>query len=115
MMGLYELQILDSYDNKTYFDGQCGSIYKQTPPLVNVCRKPGGWQSYDVLWEAPRFKSDSAPSNGLRHGGSLMLQEQRQLVLGTVSRACSVGDGVPEHVLAYYFSETGPIMFAVSQ
>jgi hypothetical protein len=55
LMNRYELQILDSYDNKTYFDGQCGAIYKQFPPLVNACRKPGQWQSYDILFEAPQF------------------------------------------------------------
>ncbi|HEY4311508.1 MAG TPA: DUF1080 domain-containing protein [Pirellulales bacterium] len=55
LQGNYEVQILDSYDNKTYFDGQCGSVYKQTPPLVNVCRKPGEWQSYDIIFEAPKF------------------------------------------------------------
>lgn len=51
----YEVQVLDSFDNKTYFDGQCGSLYKQTPPMVNACRKPGEWQSYDILFKAPRF------------------------------------------------------------
>jgi hypothetical protein len=56
--GMYELQVLDSYKNTTYFDGQCGAIYKQHPPLVNVCRKPGEWQSYDVVFEAPRFDAD---------------------------------------------------------
>jgi hypothetical protein len=55
LMGRYEVQILDSYDNKTYYDGQCGAIYKQFPPLVNVCRKPGEWQTYDIIFEAPRF------------------------------------------------------------
>jgi hypothetical protein len=54
----YELQVLDSYNNKTYFDGQAGSIYTQNPPLVNVCRKPGEWQTYDVIYMAPRFASD---------------------------------------------------------
>lgn len=57
LMGVYELQILDSYQNPTYFDGQAGSIYKQRPPLVNVCRKPGEWQSYDVVFRAPRFNA----------------------------------------------------------
>jgi hypothetical protein len=54
----YEVQILDSYDNKTYFDGQCGSVYKQTPPMVNACRKPGEWQTYDILFTMPRFHAD---------------------------------------------------------
>jgi len=54
----YELQVLDSYDNKTYFDGQCAAFYKQIPPMVNACRKPGEWQSYDIIYEAPRFDEE---------------------------------------------------------
>jgi len=56
----YELQVLDSYNNKTYVNGQAGSIYKQSPPLVNPNRKPGEWQTYDVVWTAPTFNSDGA-------------------------------------------------------
>ena len=59
LMGKYEVQILDSYENKTYFDGQCASIYKQRPPMVNVCRKPGEWQTYDIIFTAPRFGKDN--------------------------------------------------------
>ena len=51
----YELQILDSYNNPTYVNGQAASIYKQAPPLVNAMRKPGEWQIYDVVWTAPTF------------------------------------------------------------
>lgn len=58
MMNKYEIQILDSYDNKTYFDGQCASIYKQTPPMVNACRKPGEWQSYEIIFTVPEFAED---------------------------------------------------------
>jgi hypothetical protein len=54
----YEVQILDSYENKTYVNGQAASIYKQNAPLVNASRKPGQWQSYDVVWTAPVFHSD---------------------------------------------------------
>jgi Domain of Unknown Function (DUF1080) len=54
----YELQILDSWENKTYVNGQAASIYKQNPPLVNASRKPGQWQSYDVVWTAPVFRAD---------------------------------------------------------
>jgi hypothetical protein len=54
-MNRYELQVLDSYENPTYADGQAGSIYGQWPPLVNASRKPGEWQTYDVVFEAPRF------------------------------------------------------------
>jgi len=60
LMGQYELQILDSFGNQTYFDGQCGSIYKQQPPMVNVCRKPGEWQTYDIVFTAPRFNEDGS-------------------------------------------------------
>jgi hypothetical protein len=56
----YELQILDSFDNATYVNGQAASIYKQSPPLVNAARKPGAWQSYDVIWNAPTFKPDGS-------------------------------------------------------
>jgi len=63
LMGKYEIQILDSFqdgtDNPvTYFDGQCGAIYKQQPPAVNACRRPGEWQTYDILFRRPRFHAD---------------------------------------------------------
>ena len=56
----YELQILDSYQNKTYANGQAGSIYKQGIPLVNPARKPGEWQTYEVIWMAPVFHEDGS-------------------------------------------------------
>ena len=56
----YELQVLDSYNNKTYVNGQAASIYKQSPPLVNPNRKPGEWQSYDVVWTASTFNEDGS-------------------------------------------------------
>lgn len=59
-MGIYEIQILDSYVNKTYFDGQAGAIYKQTPPMVNATRPPGEWNTYDVFWTRPRFAEDGS-------------------------------------------------------
>jgi hypothetical protein len=58
--GRYEVQILDSYENPTYADGQAASLYGQKPPLVNVCRKPGEWQTYDILFRAPRFAADGS-------------------------------------------------------
>lgn len=56
--GLYEVQILDNYNNRTYSNGQCGSVYKQYAPLANVCRVPGEWQVYDIIYTAPRFNPD---------------------------------------------------------
>ncbi len=60
LMDTYEIQVLDSYDNKTYFDGQAGAIYKQTPPQVNAMRPPGEWNTYDIIWTAPRFNKDGS-------------------------------------------------------
>jgi len=54
-MGQYEVQVLDSYNNKTYYHGQAGSVYKQYAPLVNASRKPGEWQTYDIVFHAPKF------------------------------------------------------------
>ncbi|MCC5914678.1 MAG: DUF1080 domain-containing protein [Balneolaceae bacterium] len=58
LMGLYEIQVLDSWQNPTYSNGQAGSIYKQRAPMVNASRPPGEWQSYDIYFEAPYFDED---------------------------------------------------------
>lgn len=55
LMGKFELQVLDSYNNRTYSNGQAGSIYKQTAPMVNASKGPGEWQTYDIIFTAPRF------------------------------------------------------------
>ncbi|HEY8915535.1 MAG TPA: DUF1080 domain-containing protein [Chitinophaga sp.] len=72
----YELQVLDNYNNATYVNGQAGSLYKQTPPLVNACKKPGEWQAYDVFWTAPRFNDDGSLKSPARvtviHNGVLV-------------------------------------------
>ena len=54
----YEIQVLDSHENKTYADGSAGSVYNQYPPLANVTRPPGQWQTYDIIWTAPRFDTE---------------------------------------------------------
>jgi hypothetical protein len=58
LMGRYEVQVLDSYENKTYPDGQCGALYGRSKPLVNACRKPGEWQTYDIVFHRPVFGPD---------------------------------------------------------
>lgn len=74
--GGYELQVLDSYNNVTYSNGQAGSIYKQFIPLANASRKPGEWQSYDVVWMAPVFNEDGSVKSPARatvlHNGVLI-------------------------------------------
>jgi len=77
LMGRYELQVLDSYENETYFDGQAASIYKQTPPAVNATRPPGQWNAYDIFWTAPRFGDDGSLTSPafitVMHNGVLVL------------------------------------------
>lgn len=58
LQGMYEVQVLDNYENKTYANGQATSIYKQTRPLVNAMKKPGEWNVYDIIYTAPTFKTD---------------------------------------------------------
>lgn len=59
LMGRYEIQVLDCYDNPTYADGTAAAIYGEYPPLVNACRQPGQWQSYDIVWKGPRFEDNT--------------------------------------------------------
>jgi len=72
----YEIQVLDCYNNKTYVNGQTASIYKQHIPLVNACKKPGEWQTYDIVWTAPRFNDDGSVKSPARvtafHNGVLV-------------------------------------------
>jgi hypothetical protein len=72
----YEVQILDNYNNRTYRNGQAGSIYKQHAPLVNACKAPGEWQVYDIIYTAPRFNKDGSyftpPKLTVLHNGVLV-------------------------------------------
>ncbi|MDP7017988.1 MAG: DUF1080 domain-containing protein, partial [Pirellulaceae bacterium] len=86
IMGFYEIQVLDSFDNRTYSDGQAGSIYGQYPPLVNASRKPGDWQTYDIIFEAPQFEGDKLKTPGhitVIHNGVLV--HHRTKILGRVA------------------------------
>lgn len=85
LMGRYEIQVLDSYQNLTYADGQAASIYGQWPPLVNAMRKPGEWQVYDIVFEAPRFEQGKLVKPAyvtVLHNGVLM--HHHQAILGGV-------------------------------
>lgn len=76
MQGIYEVQVLDTYNNKTYVNGQAASIYKQHIPLVSAVKKPGEWHSYDIIWTAPRFNADGSVKSKARitvlHNGILV-------------------------------------------
>ena len=74
-LGRYEVQVLDSFKNRSYADGQAAAIYGQRPPLVNVCRGPGEWQTYDIVFRAPRFEDKTllAPATAtVFHNGVLV-------------------------------------------
>ncbi len=70
LMGRYEIQVLDSYNNPTYPNGQCGAFYEHNAPLVNVCRKPGEWQTYDIIFHAPK----RLPNGKVQPGSFTVLQ-----------------------------------------
>ena len=75
LMGEYEVQVLDSYNNHTYPDGQCVALYGRAVPLVNACRKPGEWQSYDIIFHRPIFKGKKVvrkPTFTVLHNGVLV-------------------------------------------
>jgi hypothetical protein len=82
MMNRYEIQVLDSYESPTYADGQAGAIYGQNPPMVNVSRKPGEWQTYDIIFEAPKFDGDKVVKPAFAtviHNG-VVVQHRREIL-----------------------------------
>ena len=88
LQGRYEIQVLDSYDNKTYFNGQAGAFYGNAAPLVNACRKPGEWQTYDIIFHAPKTLADGKIQSGsftVLHNGVLI--QDNSPVKGTATTA----------------------------
>ncbi len=86
LMNRYEIQVLDSWENPTYADGQAASIYAQWPPLVNVSRKPGEWQSFDIVFEAPKFEGGKLAKPAyvtVFHNGVLM--HHRKEIIGRMT------------------------------
>lgn len=87
IMGLYEVQILDSYENETYYNGMAGSIYKQSAPLANATRRPGKWQKYDIIFHGPRFKEDGqliSPATLTVFHNGVLIQDHYELKGPTV-------------------------------
>jgi hypothetical protein len=80
--GRYELQVLDSYNNPTYADGHAGALYGQWPPLVNASRKPGEWQTYDIVFEAPRWEQDKLvkPANVTVFHNGVVLHHRKEFI-----------------------------------
>jgi len=88
LMGLYEIQIFDSYNVKIYPDGACGAIYGQTPPLVEATRPPGQWQTYDIIFYAPRFAGGklAAPARVTVLLNGVLVQHNQEIYGETVHR-----------------------------
>jgi hypothetical protein len=104
--GMYEVQILDSYHVPTYPDGQSGALYGQTPPLVNACRPPGAWQSYDIIFEAPHWDAagalvKKAAVTVIQNG--VVLQHRREYFGSTDGI-----NGVPHKALGVYRAPHAP-------
>jgi hypothetical protein len=102
IFGRYEIQVLDSYENETYADGQAGAIYAQTPPLVNASRPPGEWQTYDIIFEAPKWTDGKLSKPAfitVIHNGAVV--HHRREIMGTTQHRAEVKYGSPQ--------ETGPI------
>ena len=107
--GRYEVQVLDSYNNKTYADGSAASVYGQYPPLVNASLAPGQWQTYDIIWTAPRFDADGKLLSKARetviHNGVLV---QNNVELTGPDRAGSKSPSVPGASRAHADRLPGP-------
>ena len=89
LQGRYEVQVLDSSENPTYADGQAGAIYGQWPPLANPVRKPGEWQSYDIVFEAPRFDGQRlvTPAYATVFLNGVLMHNRKEIMGPTVHRA----------------------------
>src|SRR4030095_13982441 len=98
LQGRYEVQVLDSFDNLTYADGQAGAIYGQWPPLANATRKPGEWQTYDIVFEAPRFNGANLvkPAYLTVFLNGVLLHNRKEVMGGTVHRALARYGAQPE-------------------
>jgi hypothetical protein len=83
LMGKYEVQVLDSYNNVTYADGQAAAVYGQNPPMVNACRPPGQWQTYDIIFRKPDFKSLKPATITVLHNGVLV--QDHWVIKGTTA------------------------------
>ena len=114
LMGKYEVQVLDSYDNVTYADGQAGAIYGQHPPLVNASRRPGEWQTYDVVFHGPRFEATGKLLRPARytvfHNG-VLIQDDVALTGPTASRARPAYEPHPERLPFFLQDHSYPVRY----
>jgi len=111
LMGRYEIQVLDCYNNKTYPNGQCGAFYGHNAPLVNACRKPGEWQAYDIIFHAPKKLADDKIQPGsftVLHNGVLI---QDHIPVGVESTTAAPLTGYAEKAPLYLQDHGNPVRF----
>jgi hypothetical protein len=112
-MGQYEVQILDCFENLTYPDGQTAALYGQYPPLVNACRKPGEWQSYDIVFEAPRFDGGKlvSPARATVFHNGVCVQHAQELLGATQHRAVATYAAHPAKLPLRLQDHGNPVRF----
>jgi hypothetical protein len=112
-MGRYEVQILDCFENLTYPDGQTASLYGQYPPLVNACRKPGEWQSFDIVFEAPRFDGEKlvSPARATVFHNGVCVQHAQEILGATQHRAVATYAAHPAKLPLRLQDHGNPVRF----
>lgn len=114
LMSTYEVQVLDSYENVTYPDGQAGAIYGQYPPLVNASRPPGEWQTFDIFFRAPRFDSRGQVTSPARmtviHNG-VLVQDNVELLGPTSNQRRAPYEAHPERMPILLQDHGDPVRF----
>jgi hypothetical protein len=114
LQGLYEVQVLDSYNNRTYSNGQAASLYKQHIPLVNASRAPGEWQSYDIVFEAPRFSADGSverPAYVTVFHNGVLVQNHVELTGPTVYRGQPEYSAHPDRLPIMLQDHSNPVRY----
>jgi hypothetical protein len=111
--GLYEIQVLDCFENKTYPDGQTSALYGQWPPLVNACRKPGEWQSYDIVFDAPRFEGEQLvkPARATVFHNGVCVHHAREILGATEHRAVATYRAHPAKLPLKLQDHGNPVRF----
>jgi hypothetical protein len=113
LQGLYEIQVLDNWNNPTYADGATGAIYGQWPPLANPAREPGQWQTYDILFEAPRMEGDKLlkPAYVTVILNGVVLHHHKELMGPTVHRALAKYSAQPAEAPLVLQDHSQPVRF----
>ena len=114
LMTHYEIQVLDSYQNDTYADGQAGAIYGQTPPLVNASRPPGQWQTYDIIFHRPEFAADGSVTQPARvtvfHNG-ILVHDNDTITGWTVHHAVATYQAHPDRLPLMLQDHAHPVRY----